>query len=84
MSWRSNAIWPYPDIELGVQGNITTDLHWTEKEARTVVDNLKIDGFSGYGEIFPAVAWVCLCCGEENSEKEEPSDYYYCYGDEFI
>ncbi len=24
--------------------------------------------------------WLCLCCGEENSEKEEPGDYYY--GDE--
>ena len=59
MYWRSNVIWPYPDVELGVQGNISTDLHWTEKEARAVVDRLVSDGFGEDGEIFPAVAWVC-------------------------
>lgn len=59
MYWRSSAIWPYPDLEIGSQGNITTDWHWTESEARNVIDSLKSDGFGGYGEIFPAVAWVC-------------------------
>jgi len=53
MTWISEAKWPYPQVNLGNTGNISTDKHETKGHAFDVIEMLQTYGFGGDGEIFP-------------------------------
>jgi hypothetical protein len=53
---KSFAEWPKGTLCLG--DTVTTDSHYSEKEALSVCRILEREGFGGNGKVFPIKTWV--------------------------
>ena len=68
MNFKSCAQWP--DGTIGMDNEITDDLHDTYESASGVVDLLQKNGFGGDKKVFPYRVWVmkkcqCMCHTEK-------------------
>jgi len=57
--YESWAKWPYPEVQLGNEENISTDEHPSKEHAEAIIKMLKRDGFGGEGKIFPIATGIC-------------------------
>lgn len=66
--WKTVAKWPYPEVGLGNEDNMSVDYHRTRAAADAVISRLLTEGFGGDGEIFPIEAY---CIEVPRTEVEE-------------